>query len=575
MSKMHRGALALSLLLVACENRHDPVAVVSAREEAVTEVENRAPGLDGQAIDPIIDPFTPRLMLNIVAETSLSPKSEIVLRLEAVAAGPITSGQVSAMLPTQRPASGAKIPVVASWTLPVMVTGDTWKQRLVVGSVEDEGVYQATIDVFAQGPDAELGPYLLDNAATHSWMYVKGRGGSLLSVFDDSQVAANFAPQPGPFRARGDIAAPPDGSGAALPDGGGSVASWDSDDDNVVTVEVVHYDSLEYHAAEGAKINGVMVSNNDEDIDDEDETETYDRTVPEDGYVTFPCPSSNHYLAGSVNVPVTEEVTGASLRSYWEATSADCGDTIRVAATTNNYLPWKHLNDVIPLIDDDFGYDRSRVDFVIIPGKTGATFHPRLDQIWFGNAYGHPWVSAHEYVHALQHESLGGLLPVLPNCSPHPVDQETSYQCAFQEGLADYGGNIGTDEEDWLFGDWEDFDHGPDDVVTKGMVEGYVAAFFWDLTDDTSEEDDETEYDGSYIMEVYETCKAARPLVFVARDNVTDFVWCLENRINKSVHDANFPGVQAPSRVSESAEEPDEWDAQDIRTTWLLNLGGE
>ena len=571
MSNLHRIALALLLLLVACENLADPVAVAPTLEEAVA-LDDSELRFDGETVDPIVDLFTPRLLVNIVAETGLSPKSEIVLRLEAVAAAPIASGQVSALLPTQRPASGSKIPLVASWTLPVMATGDTWKQRLVVGSVEDEGVYQAVIDVFTQGDDTEFGPYL-DNTATHGWMYVKSRGGSLMSVFDDSQIVGNFAPQPGPFRARGHIAALPAGDGASLPVGDESAANWSTDGDNVVTVEVVYYDSLEYHAAEGAKINGVMVSTNDEDIDDEDETETYDRTVPEDGYVTFPCPSSNHYLAGGVNVPVTEEVTGATLRSYWEATSADCGDTIRVAATTNNYLPWKHLNDAIPLIDDDFGYDRSRVDFVIIPGKTGASFHSRLDQIWLGNAYRYAWVSAHEYVHALQHESLGGLLPDPPNCSPHYVEQESSYECAFEEGLADYGANIGTDEEDWLFGDWEDFDRGADDV-TKGMVEGYVAAFFWDLTDDTSEEGDETEYDGSYVMEVYETCKAARPLVLVDRNNVTDFVWCLENRINKSVHDANFPGMGAPSRVSESADEPDEWDAQDIRTTWLLNLGG-
>ena len=204
MSKLCRSTLALSLLLVACENRDSPVAptLAEALEEEVGEPDGKEPGLDGEAVDPIIDPFTPRLRLNIVAETGLSPKSEIVLRLEAVAAAPITSGQVSAMLPTQRPASSAKVPVVASWTLPGMATGDTWKQRVVVGSVENEGVYQATIDVSAQGPDTELGPYLLDNAATHRGMYVKGRGGSLMSVFDDSQIAENFAPQPGPSRAR-------------------------------------------------------------------------------------------------------------------------------------------------------------------------------------------------------------------------------------------------------------------------------------------------------------------------------------------------------------------------------------
>ena len=58
------------------------------------------------------------------------------------------------------------------------------------------------------------------------------------------------------------------------------------------------------------------------------------------------------------------------------------------------------------------------------------------------------------------------------------------------------------------------------------------------------------------------------------RNDVSDFVWCLENRVNEDVHDDNFPGITAPYSVSERATEPDDWDDDDIRSTWLLNLEG-
>ena len=56
-------------------------------------------------------------------------------------------------------------------------------------------------------------------------------------------------------------------------------------------------------------------------------------------------------------------------------------------------------------------------------------------------------------------------------------------------------------------------------------------------------------------------------------NDVSDFVWCLENRVNTSVHNYNFPGISAPSSASESATEPSDWDADDIRDTWLQNVG--
>ena len=75
-------------------------------------------------------------------------------------------------------------------------------------------------------------------------------------------------------------------------------------------------------------------------------------------------------------------------------------------------------------------------------------------------------------------------------------------------------------------------------------------------------------------MAVYESCQVTTLRIFHARDDASDIVWCLENAPDSTVHNAHFPGITAPVSVSEDADEPNDWDAEDIRSTWLLNLGG-
>lgn len=36
---------------------------------------------------------------------------------------------------------------------------------------------------------------------------------------------------------------------------------------------------------------------------------------------------------------------------------------------------------------------------------------------------------------------------------------------------------------------------------------------------------------------------------------------------------ATFPGLKSPRSVSEGVTEPDDWDADDIRSTWIQNVG--
>ena len=56
-------------------------------------------------------------------------------------------------------------------------------------------------------------------------------------------------------------------------------------------------------------------------------------------------------------------------------------------------------------------------------------------------------------------------------------------------------------------------------------------------------------------------------------EGLSNFVWCLEIRVNEAAHNQNFHGIDAPSAVRESATEPSNWNAGDIRSTWLKNVG--
>lgn len=202
------------------------------------------------------------------------------------------------------------------------------------------------------------------------------------------------------------------------------------------------------------------------------------------------------------------------------------------------------------------------------PQGTDSTFYRRdLDRISFGfKRYHEKWVAAHEFAHALHHIAMGGITGT-ESCIGHSKYQPSGYQCAFSEGFADYSADaaLGTTSV-WETGGYTTSLPGRD----RAEIEGNFAALLNDLIDGTSESEDDTDYSSYYVGSVFESCRADN----VLRKNVTEFVWCLENRVNSTVHKKEFPhGPSAPNSVRESAHEPSDWDADDIRTVWVRNIG--
>ena len=115
----------------------------------------------------------------------------------------------------------------------------------------------------------------------------------------------------------------------------------------------------------------------------------------------------------------------------------------------------------------------------------------------------------------------------------------SSYECSFWEGLAVYGGIVGVGAGIW--------DTPSAEGRPKPEVVAFVVALFNDLSDgatgsspdnpsEIDEPKDKTHYSAHYVMKVFATCEVKHPSVipflddWEERNDVFDFVWCLENR---------------------------------------------
>ena len=410
-------------------------------------------------------------------------------------------------------------------------------------------------------------------------MFVSDTDGQLTDVFEDSLFAEGVLPVPGPFTTEAELLSRP--LAASVSDSGSA------------RILVVYYDGREpiefagFQPAVGARVWGQYTT--------ADGNKTYgremSRTVPEDGIVEFPCPPADYpLLRGRVDLPKTSYVEGKDDFVPWFSFfRRSCGGLLGVTGERHDYLPWRNLNDVIPIINDHFGYSRSRVKWEVDFGRKTSIYEWGLfrDKIIFSRSGAlSARTAAHEYTHALHNKAMGGLWGT-DNCSPHSYYRPSSYTCAFSEGLAQYGSWVGAPHDFNRLLETIPDTLGDLPTTPKPKVEGHVAALFNDLidapiggpngSDDVEEPEDKTHYSAHYVMKVFATCevkdeKTWFPDDWQKRDDVSDFVWCLENRVDTVEHTAVFPGIETPHDAREEAREPSDWNADSIRSTWLWNM---
>ena len=125
----------------------------------------------------------------------------------------------------------------------------------------------------------------------------------------------------------------------------------------------------------------------------------------------------------------------------------------------------------------------------------------------------------------------------------------------------------------------------PPQYPPSPKTEAHIAALFNDLIDTVAfgprgverlEPEDKTTYPSHYVMKVFATCEVkyrqtGRP-DWEKRNDVADFVWCLENRVDTTLHNSTFPGIDPPHDSREGAREPSDWHPDSIRSTWKHNM---
>ncbi len=569
--KLVLGASAI-LVIAAC---HDSPTKLddAAFDELEVPTRTMHDANEQEGAGESIDPTTHRVVFTFTADGAVSPGVSVTLLIEGVAMEAVTGGEVVVTQPTKAAMDhagsddelyfpiGVKPPVVARWQLPQMAAGDRWSQSVTLAAM-DKGYYQIALNADTYGPSSAPVAYMADDVYRQVWMFVSDHGSAITPYFDETVFPAGTRAAPGPIQT---LAVGRDvGTSAADSAAMASNSRW-------IYTEVSYYAGSDdgYQPAAGVEITGAIYTDGRRGA-----ASTY--TVPGNGLIRWTCPQgSNKYLGGKVVAQATDYVKKAkrTFVLWWSSRSSECGDTISVIGRRDVYMPWNHLNEAAELITSHFGHSRTPVPWEVDHDRTTSSYWytPISEGITLGSlSYDEPWVAAHEYTHALHHKGMGGSWSA-SNCSTHYFHSVSSYKCAFKEGLADYGGNIGAPGDDYA-PEWEDWDDG--DSGTKGKIEGYVAAMFHDLIDGGTETGDDTEYDGDYVMTVFASCKTGgQRSSLKIRDDVSDFVWCLENRVDEDEHDDHFPGILAPRRVREAATEPDDWDADDIRATWTLNLG--
>ena len=493
----------------------------------------------------------------------LEPNTLITVDLEGVATEDILSGTVEVALPTMaemelagpdkrlRHIPGGRPPVVARWQLPTMNAGDTWNESVQVGMIPEEGYYHITVMARAEGPFES--PYVDDNAYRETWLFVADGGGRQVNFFDHSIFPEHIVPQPGPFEPWG-----PEASGSSSNQVAAAMAAGAP---RTFTV-FFHTDS-----ADNKDIGMKGAEYRAEYIERGQNVTTYRGTVPQAGHVDFPCTGyAEQYVTGRVWVPTTPEVNAGYTLSYWQARYSQCGDTIPVLGARHYYLPWLFLNYAIPKIESHFRHYRSPVNYSWKEEDESTVYSGSQDKIIYRRpSVDRDWTSAHEFGHALHHEELGGLWSA--SCpKPHYVGRPSNYKCALQEGFADYAADIGSPTP-WVRRGWEDYHRPAPAWRANAEVEGNVAALFHDLIDRNNEDGDEVSLNGFDVARVFRTCRTSQG----DREDIAAFVWCMENRFDADLHRRHFPGVnQTRNPIS---TRPSNWDADDIRSTWLKNIG--
>lgn len=554
----------------------------------------------------------PRFELDVEVEGALEPGTPIVIRASGRANLETSNAEFRIMAPEREAAArsgwGDDFAIPIREPLPALrrevlsvLEGQTVSVTETV-TFPVEGYYQIVVSMVDRTGDFSLRGGVAVQGDVHRtvWLVVREGGGKATDRFRLEELPEASIPRPGPFVVKGA------GRAATAPAFRGTV-SVDPDGDMVLASsppspgqnDVFHFvyyfadDLQQYEPVAGAwwkiefctKGQGFTCDQVTGSIDGYTDTDwggIYFECTQDDGYHGFVYSSDGGVSVGSgIAIQFSGDLPlecGTAHDVYMEKTRARVFENMRITRANSPSL---------------LGVSRPPLDVTLSTSDTDSSsfYQTSTDKvtIWTGGQLGgHVWgewgvfIAAHEYGHAVHHESMGGLLHYQSCPKPHFLKGAHNLGCATSEGFANYHGVAVRDDVEvyiirdriashWYYPGCNYVDGECDSVNEDGsIIEGAVASFFWDLGE---------EFSGEYVAEVISTCEVKYLIPGWIRANGVDHLtFCFEQQIDSSVTGSStyFPTRSShPSDFRDDADQPSGWSAGLIRDLWTLALYGE
>ena len=463
------------------------------------------------------------------------------------------------------------------------VSQDTRIREETTVIIPAAGLYRA-IAVVKAGDTPDLlnrGRWVRNTAVAEVWLHIAETGGGVLMNYDPAVIPEGSAKNPGPFRAG--VSPSPGQVPADL-----GMASMPPD---LVTYVAKFYnaDDSQYQAVPGAyfDIDACTTPATQFSCEPQDFQQLTSGDADATGKFYFECSGDEYQLNVSTygGAAKYQVVGGGNAASGFFA--ADCGSTFEIVLPSTHSRVFLNMELAYDAYAAHFGETRSFIPIRLFLGDEDDRSYYDTDDDININANYDVWddygafVIAHEYGHAFHEETLdgneGGGCP-----SPHYINVESSLQCAFSEGFADYAGMVARPDlpyanaleiDYWFPGCKDDVDDNGDcigDSSTEGsLMEGAFAAFLYDLTDAAVEAHDSVAAPGSYVADLIETCKVYYGS-WLRADGTDQIAYCAENSVNPGSYFT--PRASPPDSVTEAATEPGSWSAVRVHKMWTWNM---
>jgi hypothetical protein len=469
---------------------------------------------------------------------------------------------------------GAQIPAFRQWRGRIREGAEVTLRGSIV--VPAPGFYRVIVALNAETeptytPDGRI---IASVSSKEVWLLVDETAGQVHERFDPMLQPANSAKGPGPFRF-----AP---LGSSTPWVG--TTGYRQMAGNTVTFSQIQGRVTYTNSASGMSepVDQARIEVRVRDWFTYGEVAYYIRTTDAQGFFSVPCFSGQYFGEVQILGHGGDVLMSPMLLGEGTLFSSHCSGTASLPvwadAEAHMYIQMRHT---VTASRAFFGITRPVIQVRVQPIEWAVGYYTEWNDmitirpLWGTDA---ALISSHEYGHALQASSFGGISVGYVN-SPNYFNEST-LPTALVEGFAEYHA-IASRGHDFP-GYTQQFETAvfSADGKNGAIVPYQVAAFLYDLTDPANEPHDTVHFPGSYLSQVFQSCRWHHSSYgWKIVNGIDQLIWCFEKGVDgaaASTHfsvrltDATYP-VHATA-YSQTSIQPGGWSQVAVRTVWRKNL---